>query len=178
MNRVDTIIELYDELDEQEVQDVVNYVIRHLLPPGAKLRDIIRPGSSMALFDLDLANGQIAEVAFLDAATPGKMEVKRDYLVGQTDNVAVEFGYNGRPSGISITTAPWWLFWFDGPEFEAEAAVLIATERLRDIIDVSNFRVVSGGDDDASEMYLVPKAELLQPNTVIAYRERHWKHNG
>ena len=85
-------------------------------------------------FDLDLGNGVDGEDLVKELLQgAGKIEVKRDFGVSQSGNVAVEYYCRGKPSGLSVTTADWWAFVLDGEHYDSEVVVLIKTDRLKRI---------------------------------------------
>lgn len=124
-------------------------------------------------FDLDLLKGQVAE-DLVEALLCGEMtvEVKRDYKVSQTGNVAIEGRYRGRNSGIVASTADWWAFTLSGDRYDdnggmPEVVVLIKRERLWRILRAARvagrLRIVAAGDDHAAKTALLPVADLLMP---------------
>lgn len=162
--RNEDIKDAFRRLSDEEKIDLVRFVVANK-PSGTKLRDIMRGHTEAAPFDLDLIDGQVGEIAFLNLAMQGKVESKRDYAVSNTGNIAVEFAYKGNPSCIAITEAPFWVYWLSGAEYEDEVAVIITVNRLRRIAKMC--RIVSGGDNNASRLYLVPVTKLLTPNRAI-----------
>ncbi|MBC8452410.1 MAG: hypothetical protein H8D65_00975 [Spirochaetes bacterium] len=108
-------------------------------------------------FDINLAEGKYGEHVMANIIET--VEVKRDYVVSTTGNLAVEYYNHGKPSGISITEAEWWGFLLDGDEFQGEVAVLIKTSRLRKIID--KCKEITGGDNNKSHMKLLPLKKLF-----------------
>lgn len=126
-------------------------------------------------FDLDLPKGQVAEKLLRDIlcgqTTGTTVEVKRDYKVSTTGNVAIEYRSRGRNSGIAISKADWWAIAFSGPSYDdasasPEVIVLIKRSRLKKLLrilrDSGELRTVLGGDRATSEMALVPASELLR----------------
>jgi len=111
-------------------------------------------------FDLDLKFGEfgekLIESLFKDK---GKIECKRDRKTKDTGNVAVEFRYRGKPSGIAVTKADWYCFIITD-----NVIITIKTDVLKDIAR-GFYRlgsVVKGGDDDASDMILIPIEDLVR----------------
>jgi len=155
-------------LSDEEKIDIVKFVVANK-PSGAKLRDIMRGSTEAAPFDLDLIDGQVGEIAFLNLAMQGKIESKRDFAVSDTGNIALEFEYKGNPSCIATTKAPFWVYWLSGAEYEDEVAVVITVNRLRRIAALC--RIVPGGDNKASRLYLIPVTKLLIPNRAIKRAE-------
>lgn len=116
-------------------------------------------------FDLDLSEGKSGETLvarILDGE--GVIEVKRDWKVSITGNIAIEYRCRGRRSGISTSTAAWWAIVLDGEKYGHEVVIFIRRTRLLEITHdyYSRGSFVRGGDDNASEMVLIPVAELVK----------------
>ena len=88
------------------------------------------------------------------------VEVKTDRGTATTGNVAVEFRYRGKLSGISTSNAKYWAFILDD-KYKKEVIVLVETERLKRIARNQLNRIVRGGDNNESELVLIPKERLL-----------------
>lgn len=133
-------------------------------------------GNADMRWDINLAEGHVAEeIAKRIFEGNLTVEVKSDYLVHQHGNVAIEYKYRGRPSGISVSRAKYYMFWFAGRYYRNELSVLISTERLRPLAREYLLRhnngsvlpsgqpvVVRGGNNGDSELILLPKTELLR----------------
>lgn len=116
-------------------------------------------------FDIDLAAGIEGELLVEELAKGKKtVEVKRDFLVSKTGNLAVEVSFRDKPSGIRATTAEWWVWVLDGPLYNKEVIVFVSTDRMRRITDrVEEERgTVKGGDGYMSRLVLVPVEEILK----------------
>lgn len=116
-------------------------------------------------FDIDLEFGQVYEEKIKKLLeSKGKIEVKteRDTWL-KTGNIAIEYRYRGKKSGIARTKADWWfhVLTIDGIMV---GMVCFPVSKLRLIMralkDRGVARKVMGGDDNASEMLLVPLKEL------------------
>lgn len=162
---IDRLRKEYDTLDASEKEEAIRYILSNV-PPGRKLRNIMPGNSTIAPFDLDLIDGQVGEHAFLNVATSGKHEVKRDFLVSETGNIAVEIECRGKPSGIAVTRSPYWVYWLSGQEYQDEVAVIITVERLKRIMETCY--LTTGGDDSASVIWLIPIRKLLSNNSAIS----------
>jgi hypothetical protein len=106
-------------------------------------------------FDLDLKFGVSGENLLLSIFDGSKkVEVKTDRMAHITGNIAVEYKWNGKPSGISTTQADYWAFLIEDNKF----IIFIETEKLKTIARYwfYNGYFVYGGDDNASEMVLIP----------------------
>ena len=117
-------------------------------------------------FENDLDYGKIGEFWVDDALSNGTVEVKteRDIWV-KTGNIAIEIrGRDGRKSGISITEADTWiqLLSIDGVVkggFVFKVADL--KKRMKELHASGNARLVMGGDDNATQMVLLPIDKLF-----------------
>lgn len=126
-------------------------------------------------FDLDLPKGRIAEDLLREILCGGsgtKVEVKRDFKVSETGNVAIEYQSRGHNSGISTSEAEWWALALSGPAYDGdedkpEVIVLIKRKRLKRILrnlrDSGSLRCAPGGDDGTSNMALLPATRLIAP---------------
>ncbi len=115
-------------------------------------------------WDLDLAYGKVGEQMVRELLT-GRMtvEVKRDDLVSDTGNIAIEYSFKGSPSGIMATKADFWAIILSGQLYQDDFIIFIRTERLRSIVRMYHLRGswVQGGDRSDSLMVLIPVKELL-----------------
>jgi hypothetical protein len=78
------------------------------------------------------------------------IEVKQDFLFQKTGNVAIEYVSRNRDSGVTTSEADIWCYVL------GEEVYFCPTKRLRAILENTEFRKVSGGDNNTSRMYLVP----------------------
>jgi CRISPR/Cas system endoribonuclease Cas6 (RAMP superfamily) len=117
-------------------------------------------------FDIDLLEGEYAErmVKELLEGQRGTIEVKRDYKVSDTGNIAIEYESRGHKSGIATTEATWWAIVLDGNQFAHQMIILIKTNRLKEIARefYKTNNHVSGGDKSTSKMVLIPLVSLLK----------------
>lgn len=113
-------------------------------------------------WDVDLGHGLAGEGTLLDAVR-GRVEVKRDRLAWNTGRVVVEYRNRGKASGISVTTARWWAFVFDGPDGEVQSIVLVPVERLKKLAREAFARggEQHGGDCGESAFVFVSLAALV-----------------
>ena len=115
-------------------------------------------------FDLDIIDGEEGEALVREILQgEGKIEVKRDFIVSNTGNVAVEYHSRGNPSGIAVTEADWWAFVLDGERYKSEVVILVRTARLKQLCRpyLGTKKDVPGGDDNTSRMILLNVAELV-----------------
>ena len=121
--------------------------------------------------DYDIPEGEIGEdiVRDLFSGRPGSVEVKRDTIVSDSGNIAVEFECRGRLSGIRATKAMWWVFLLSGENYQDEVAIMVLTERLRIMCEwlIEKGEWVPGGDDKQSKMVLLHLNRLLLWNPVL-----------
>ena len=82
------------------------------------------------------------------------IEVKHDRLAAQTGRIAVEIGHRGQPSGLLTTQATWWAI------VVGREAMLLRTETLRRCVMSGRYATRQGGDRMASELVLVPLADI------------------
>lgn len=114
-----------------------------------------------AAFDLDLEYGEIGEKLLKSLLTTPIIEVKRDRMAYKTRNIAVEYQYKGKPSGIAITQSEWFGLVLGGG-FNDEVVVMIKTSRLKSIARKYLNKSVNGGDNNQSKMVLIPIEEILK----------------
>lgn len=117
-------------------------------------------GSTQKTFDLDLVYGKDGEdlvLSLLNGAT--KVEVKTDRIAHLTGNIAIEYEFNGKPSGISTTTADYWAFVLG----ENSSVIFVKTENIKEIARFwyRNGRIKQGGDYNSAKMILIPITEIL-----------------
>jgi len=169
--------DLYAMLTDEEKRNLVRFVCREREQKRERLREIFSTGENDSTFDFDILDGVESEselyYLFRDG---GKLEVKRDFKVSTTGNVAIEFECYGKPSGISITKADYWALQLDGSQFWKEIIVVIKTERLKKLAET--YPIDNGGDYKAAKFYLVPVKELLSRKVDIFTRraERELKY--
>jgi hypothetical protein len=120
----------------------------------------------MGNFDIDLDFGLIHEDKVKDIFQgKGSIEVKTERdMWSRTGNMAVEITYKGKPSGITITDAEWWchLFTIDGDiKFVLMMRVKELKERIKQLARTNFVKIVKGGDNDDSEIILVPIQKVV-----------------
>lgn len=123
-------------------------------------------------FDLDLAYGQMHEDRVLDMLENKKVEVKTERgMWTNTGNIAIEFESYGKPSGINATEADYW-FHNLAVDDDVYCTLVFKTENLRKIVEkLDNHRIVKGGDNWASKMYLVNISKLFTTDTLKLYKQ-------
>ena len=121
-------------------------------------------------FDIDLAYGKVREDLLKEMLQDKKIEVKSERDVWKrTGNIAIEYQCYGKPSGINATEADYWFHNLCVGE-DVYATLVFKTENLKKIIDSLERKVsVSGGDHNASRMYLVSLQKLFDVKTIKEY---------
>ena len=117
-------------------------------------------------FDIDLQFGLIYEKRLKRLLKEdGKIEVKTERDTwASTGNIAIEIRFRGKPSGLSGTKADWWfhILTLDG---EMVTMVCFPVDKLKQIVkellDKKLVKKVMGGDNNDSELLLVPIDKLL-----------------
>jgi hypothetical protein len=82
-----------------------------------------------------------------------KVEVKADRWARLTGNICIEYMCRGKPSGITTTTADYWIYFIVG----TNEVFKIPTNELRDILTSNNFIKRNIGDGGLSKCFLIPK---------------------
>ena len=118
-------------------------------------------------FDIDLKYGKVREKKIAEMFQNKKIEVKSERDIWQTSgNIAVEYESYGKPSGINATTSDYW-FHNLCIEDEVYATLVFKTDTLRKIVEqTENKKTVSGGDHNASKMYLMNIQNLFAQNII------------
>ena len=95
-----------------------------------------------------------------------KVEVKRDRKVSKTGNLAIEISLNGEPSGLTTTSAHWWVFVLSGDKFKDKVLIFIETGRLKKIVNKhkESEGTRHGGDGRQSELVIVPLSSIMKAN--------------
>ena len=124
-------------------------------------------------FDIDLQYGKIRESQIADMLQNSKIEVKSERGMWQkTGNIAIEYESYGKPSGINATESDYWFHNLCIGK-ETYATLVFNTDILRNIINSLDYkRSVSGGDHNASRMYLVNIQKLFSSDVIKTFRER------
>ena len=117
-------------------------------------------------FDLDLKFGEFHEqLLFQSLSKTGNVtvEVKTDRLAAKTGNLAVEFRYRGRPSGIQTTKSDEYFFVIVEQDGSIRYRLNIPTAKLKKIAyrRYLNGLTTTGGQYNATEMILIPIIDLL-----------------
>ena len=114
-------------------------------------------------FEYDLHLGVLGEKLVKGIfKNPDKVEVKTDFKAKDTGNVFVEYESRGKESGLSTTTADYWVYCLWTEVRKKQTYVFIPTDRLKKTIKEGKYKETRGGDNLTSKGYLVPKADLLK----------------
>ena len=116
-------------------------------------------------FDLDLEFGKLGEEFVRDMQVGNKkIEVKTERDIWKTTgNIAIELRYRGNPSGLSTTESSVWvhLLSYKGV---IEGGFMFKVDQLKAKIKrlhkSGGLKMVMGGDDNMSQMALLPITEL------------------
>ena len=123
-------------------------------------------------FDLDLEYGSIREEKIADMLTNKKIEVKSERgMWMKTGNIAVEYESWNKPSGIRATESDYWFHNLCVGDNEI-CTLVFKTDVLKTIVDkLDYFKTVSGGDNNASKMYLVNLQKLFSSDVIKAFKQ-------
>ena len=123
-------------------------------------------------FDLDLQYGSIREEKVAEMLTNKKIEVKSERgMWMKTGNIAIEYESWRKPSGIMATESDYWFhnLCVGDKEF---CTLVFKTDVLKTIVDkLDYFKTVSGGDNNASKMYLVNLQKLFSSDVIKAFKQ-------
>ena len=108
-------------------------------------------------FKYDLQLGQLGEKHLGNILDNEKVEVKTDYQASDTGNLFIEYLSRGKESGIITTEATWFAFIVSN-----EKIILVSTNKLKKLCRpyLNTKRDVKGGDDNTSELALIPLEDL------------------
>ena len=115
-------------------------------------------------FAHDLEIGQQYEGMFANILRGKTLEIKTDLLAHKTGNIAIEYEYREKPSGIAKTTADYWAYILPNAEIK-NIILLMETSQLKHVArELSKHpkNIRCGGDDNASKMVLVPIQRLIR----------------
>ena len=123
-------------------------------------------------FDLDLKYGEIREDKIRDMLENKKIEVKSERgRWMETGNICIEYESWSKPSGIRATESDYWFhnLCVGDKEF---CTIVFDTSMLKLIVNqLDTFKTVSGGDHNASRMYLVNLQKLFSSDVIKAFKE-------
>ena len=123
-------------------------------------------------FDIDLQYGVVREDKIADMLTNKKIEVKSERDLWQkTGNICIEYKSYGKPSGIDATESDCWFHNLCIGDDEY-CTLVFNTKTLKKIVKkLDSFKTVSGGDNRASQMYLLNLQKLFSSDVIKAFKE-------
>ena len=123
-------------------------------------------------FDIDLQFGSIREDKIADMLTNKKIEVKSERGKWmETGNICIEYQSYGKPSGIEATEAD---FWFHNLCIGDQifCTLVFDVPKLKKLVKKLDYlKSVSGGDHNASRMYLVNIQKLFTSDVFKTFEE-------
>ena len=117
-------------------------------------------------FDLDLKFGKLGEDFVKDIQDGNnKIEVKTERDIWKTTgNIAIEIRCRGKLSGLSVTEAQTWIHLLSWKN-KIEGGYIISTDylkrRIKELKESGEVKIVMGGDDNMSQMVLIPRDKLF-----------------
>ena len=115
-------------------------------------------------FDVDLEFGEKFEKSVAKILTLGKVEIKTERDTWKrTGNIAIELSSRGKLSGLNTTQADWWaqVLTLDGAIVGIYMwPITLLKQIVRHSVKYGRGRMAMGGDDDTSELALVPLEDL------------------
>ena len=130
-------------------------------------------------FDLDLSYGKVREQRVADMLTDKKIEVKSERdMWAKTGNIAIEYESYGRPSGINATEADYWFHNLCIGKDTFATLVFDVPSLKRIIENLDHKKSVSGGDNNASRMYLLNLQKLFSSDVIKAYKDEQQASQG
>jgi len=101
-----------------------------------------------------------------------KVEVKSERGMWiKTGNIAIEYESYGKPSGIEATESDYWFHNLCVGD-DIYATLVFETEQLKKILEIiPSKKSVSGGDHNASRMWLLPLRNLFTEKTITRYKD-------
>ena len=123
-------------------------------------------------FDIDLQYGTIREEKIIDMFVNKKIEVKSERgMWMKTGNISIEYESYGKPSGIIPTDAD---FWFHNLCIDDNifCTLIFDIPKLKQLIDKLDFKKsVSGGDHNASRLWLVSIQKLFTSDVYKTFKD-------
>jgi hypothetical protein len=101
-------------------------------------------------------------------------EVKTDVYPEDTGNMAIEIRFKKNPSGISHTEAEWFVYYYRDLPFNN--LWMIKVDKLKELIKNNNFQIIMGGDNNMSQLVLIPRnkfKEYFRIDTIKIKKDEH-----
>jgi hypothetical protein len=113
-------------------------------------------------FDIDLKYGKIREKRVADLLGKEQVEIKTERSWWRkTGNIAIEYEYRGKPSGIDKTEAKWWFHILE-LEKKEHCMLIFRVVRLKKIVKkYKETHTKNIGDYNASKCVVIPIKELF-----------------
>ena len=118
-------------------------------------------------FDHDLEFGRLGEdfvKAFQSKNTKVEVKTERD-IWKTTGNIAIEIRCRGKLSGISATEAETWIHLLSWKN-KIEGGYIFSTDylkrKIKKLKEDGDIKIVMGGDDNMSQMVLIPRDKLFK----------------
>ena len=113
-------------------------------------------------FDIDLKYGQIRENKVREMFSKCQIEVKSERSWWKkTGNIAIEYEYRGKPSGIYATTSDYWFHRLEGDRDEF-CTLVFKTSILKGIVDKYKDKLTKNvGDNKAIKCVLIPIKDIF-----------------
>ena len=117
-------------------------------------------------FDHDLEFGRLGEdfvKAFQNKNTKTEVKTERD-IWKTTGNIAIEIRCRGRLSGLSVTEAETWIHLLSYNNVIEGGFILktaLIKAKIKKLHNEGNLKLIMGGDDNMSQMALLPIKELF-----------------
>ncbi len=115
-------------------------------------------------FDVDLEFGEKFEQSVAKILTLGKVEIKTERDTWKkTGNIAIELSSRGKLSGLNTTKADWWCqtLTLNGDIVGLYMwPVSQLKHMVKRIVKYGRGKLVMGGDDNTSELALIPLEDL------------------
>ena len=117
-------------------------------------------------FDIDLKYGQERENRIEKILKEGKLEVKteRDWWF-KTGNIAIEIECNGKPSGIMVTKADYWVHILANGDKDY-CRLIFDTKTIKKLTKKYISTLKNGGDGWRSKFVLIPLSEIFQAKNL------------
>jgi len=146
------------EISELLQKEIMEEIKKYLSKKGF-YADIVEPNNKDNKFDFIIKyfpknnNHIIRQSSF---------ELKDDFLTKDTGNLFVEYYCNGKPSGISISNADFYVFSVRKTDIRKADIFIIKTTKLKELIKQVKPNIVKGGDNNASKGFLLPYSTFKQ----------------
>ena len=122
-------------------------------------------------FDIDLEYGKDREKFVAEMLQDKKIEVKSERgMWKNTGNIAIEYESYGKPSGINATEADYWFHNLCVGEDTFCTLVFKVASLKKIIANLDYKRTVSGGDHNASKMYLLNLQKLFSSDVIKSFK--------